>query len=612
MVSQLHQNGSYLSLFTFSLLFTLLKISNVENITLSHVTTSQKTGETNRVDFFSNETDLNPGDNLHQVVRLEKGDTLFFTCGSDAIFKNGTVERFPKNPLKYTLPSQGEYEGTKGLAHELPNHNIFRSDVDIISSYEDEHNGTRLRITYPSSAVIMAKRPDNFTLNYACKYQPHDDTKPASFKFLEVRFDGVYPMAYGCESSDSALFLNGIPQEDESISIKRQRRLCYIDPIPNMIIGIYCKPGDHLYPSRCFQEAVLDAQGFTTRFNKSYIDPDFPYQEFPERFRLIKLSHDFDKKAPISCSCVDRNGKMTKKLIIEKPKNAEVNIMNLVNRGIVSLNKPPYLLSYILSPGMHLTFLVNNSSIKLRNGEEAYGWISPKNAVQDIGMIADDGKLVEIPLSDAIGSKGFYVGRTELYNGVSYRFVYDDNGIVVLKKPDRVISYGWVMLDSRNNARTHLGLALAMYIVPTDPYTYGCGVDSADLFHKEGFLLSFEYDQVPVTKCKVNPYLSSPVGFYCPEGFVLEPPNCFSEMLHKDKEVVVPLSDFEPLARALEGRHIKVADFHTSTSNRDHIRYSSVELMCRCLDREGQVHASITLDLRKPRTRQLGNINKAF
>ncbi|GFE54948.1 hypothetical protein BaOVIS_023520 [Babesia ovis] len=449
----------------------------------------------------------------------------------------------------------------------------------------------------------MAKHPDNFILNYACKYQPKDITKPPIFKWLAVRFIGVYPMAYGCESSDKAMFINGIPQERESFAKKRERRLCYIEPKPRMIVGIYCKPGDKLNPPNCLQEHVLDKVLMPKKFNKKYLDSSFHYTEFPDRFRLVMLSPYYDGKTPLSCSCTDSNNVLTKRLIIQKKRKFEINVLELVRMNRVSLAKDVLPLSFSLEPGTKVKLLYNiNKAITLRDGSEILGWLFPKDPRTHVGVTADDRELIEIPLNDFIGRRRFNVERTDTFDGTAYTFNYNEDAIVVLKKPANDAIYQWYMKANTTTALPKIGLLLSLTIVPTDPYTYGCGPESRDLFNNDGIEVKKVYSNGYMTTCKINPYVRSPVGFYCPRGLRLQPPDCFTHMIYEEKLQIVPLSRYAPLARTVNGKNINVVDFHLPDNMKDKITYPNIQLICRCRDDMGYDHAIITLDLRDPST----------
>nr|ALR73007.1 hypothetical protein [Babesia bovis]ALR73027.1 hypothetical protein [Babesia bovis] len=525
---------------------------------------------------------------------------VVITCGNG---RDEDVEHtmYPSDPVsKMLLPPEGN-DFTSAVEKEVASYSLYRSSDLNFEVKKANDVPVSVKISRTVDTLIMAKDPENFSLNFACKYQSKDGSNAPVYKWVTIKFEAVYPMAYGCETGNNMLFKNSRPIVSNILNL--QIASCSFEIEPGMIFGIYCKAGERLDPGECFSDADLsDYKGAITPYIPKFAANTNPASTLSTRFRLFKV-HDgkLPNSVDLSCSCIGASGKTTRILYVNILENDVVIASNQTNNMKADLM--PTIKEVIMNmyPGNNITVkYVPDGEVFLSRGRKVTGQLRPTNpdttAFNGLPVESNPPTLIK----DFIGSRGVDITYTKVKDKMVYKVKCADDALLVLKSNTPFMFYNWKVNGVPGEVAVNGILKVGFNIMPTDPYTYGCGVDSADLFRDTGFQLRQEGRGRKVTHCKVNPYLSSPVGFYCPEGFVLEPPNCFSEMLHKDKEVVVPLSDFEPLARALEGRHIKVADFHTSTSNRDHIRYSSVELMCRCLDKEGRVRASITLNLQRP------------
>ncbi|GBE60777.1 hypothetical protein, conserved [Babesia ovata] len=533
-------------------------------------------------------------------VTLDQPHEVNFLCGqNDAAHFGGEFTLYPSDPMTKTLlPLEGD-DLEDAISKEVLLRNISRSTMLRIQTSNHRGPGSFVKVMYPVNALIMAKDPQNFSLNYACKYQPRDKRQPPFYRWLEVKFKYVYPMAYGCASGNDMLFKNSVFREDNYMN-RAKSSYCAISAEPNLLFGIYCKPGERLSPEDCVPEIKLyRMQGLLVRYELNDQDAAaIPGYDVPSRLKLFKISPAaMDKEFYVNCRCIGADG-YGKQLYLNNHVNVEMNPL-----ATLTARKEGFQTSFevmnVLRPGKRFEITVP------RNGWGNLGYLGrvksylhpedPKQYVQ-VGIRTQD---YPERMYKFIGAKNLSITQQDNPGKRTYTINYRKDAVVVLKSSIPFMHYRWEANGSHGPQPVKVSFKMDVPLMPTDPYTYGCGVDSLHLFHYEGFELH-QGDNADEVACRLNPHVVSPVGFYCPKGFKLEPADCFREMLHKESGRVVQLADYAPHARPLDGTYIRVLDFHVPQRMSHLVRYSNDELSCRCLDAQGNVRASITLDLRKP------------
>ncbi|CDR94043.1 hypothetical protein BBBOND_0103570 [Babesia bigemina] len=536
-------------------------------------------------------------------VTLGQPHEANIVCGNDdGTPLGGEFTLYPSDPMTKTLlPLEGD-DLEEAISKEVLLRNISRSTMLQIETSKHRGTGSFVKVKYPINALIMAKDPHNFSINYACKYQPHDKSQPPYYKWLEIKFKYVYPMAYGCESGNDMLFKNSVPYNGHINDVRIS--LCRLKPEPGMIFGIYCKPHEQVVPPNCFtddQIAELD-NAITPLLLPNLEVSDNPKYTVPARLKLFRISENgLNKDLKMTCQCKGFGGI-----------SAHLSLSYVVDEVVDSVS---YMGDKSLDPKFKIHFQMHtmepNHTYKILVPPE--GWfkvgelgsvgtrLAPKHPDINTFNASPMGPNHATKLTDVVGSKGFQL--TKKKNGKLREFTmnFPKDAPLVLKKEMPFIYYDWVLKRKSGRRPVDKNLRILYNIIPTDPFTYGCGVDSRDMFRKKGFELhqgKHEYETV----CKINPYVLSPVGFYCPKHYTLEPAGCFGEMLHTESGRVVNLADYAPHANPINSANIRVLDFHVPKSMRRRVKYSNDELSCRCLDPDGRVHASITLDLRQPMT----------
>ncbi|GIX63669.1 uncharacterized protein BcabD6B2_31040 [Babesia caballi] len=540
-------------------------------------------------------------DGKHQVitVTLYQGQDIKFGCISDDNAGNAaTLSLYPSDPRTRTLMPLDESDFESSIRREVLLRDISRS-TNLQIGYEKTGSGTGIvKVAYPKNALIMARDPENFSLNFACKYEPKDKSLEPIYRWVKVTFKHVYPLAYGCESGNSMLFKNSVPKMPWLP--QQVAHPCEIKPEPGMIFGIYCQPGEQLVPENCILPDALDNLfGVVRPYRLPYEEEaDYPDYTVSSRLKLFEVSAGhIRRRFSFSCACV-KDGHVTTEL---KASHLDemMDAMQYMSAKGISSNRN-YQELRLLVPGLYYSI---NLPFDDWHTVGELGLVrtkfAPKEPLIKVFNAPPFGHNKASKITDWIGSKGFVV--YEGYDDTTFTISlgYKKDAVVVLKKPLAFMYYDWILRRSKAYKTTvKSNLRIQYNIIPTDPYTYGCGVDSVDLFRSDHIKLDVLDDEVTV--CTVNPYVTSPVGFYCPKGYEMEPANCFTHMIHNDVGMIEPLSTYAPHARAIDSKHIHVVDFTAPEGLKHLVKYSYDRFSCACRDKQGRVRAVITLDLRSP------------
>ncbi|GBE60904.1 hypothetical protein, conserved [Babesia ovata] len=129
----------------------------------------------------------------------------------------------------------------------------------------------------------------------------------------------------------------------------------------------------------------------------------------------------------------------------------------------------------------------------------------------------------------------------------------------------------------------------------TDPYMQGCGVTYAsdELFKPETPPL-YDGDGKSQFGCKIDLQAAKEAAFYCPAPYVLDPPNCFSQV-SVDGEVR-NLSDLSKPLVASRSNHFVILSFDSSLVGPGETLHQTPPLECRCLTIKGVVLSTIQIE----------------
>ncbi|GBE62646.1 hypothetical protein, conserved [Babesia ovata] len=132
-------------------------------------------------------------------------------------------------------------------------------------------------------------------------------------------------------------------------------------------------------------------------------------------------------------------------------------------------------------------------------------------------------------------------------------------------------------------------------IETTDPYMQGCGVtyESTDLFKPETPKL---YDGVGQSQfgCKIDLQDAKEAAFYCPAPYVLDPPNCFGQVLVDGS--ITNLVDVSKSLRASRSNHFVILRFESSKLKLAETLRQTPPLECRCVTVKGIILSTIQIE----------------
>ncbi|GBE62130.1 hypothetical protein, conserved [Babesia ovata] len=128
----------------------------------------------------------------------------------------------------------------------------------------------------------------------------------------------------------------------------------------------------------------------------------------------------------------------------------------------------------------------------------------------------------------------------------------------------------------------------------TDPYMQGCGVTYAsdELFKPETPPL-YDGDGQSQFGCKIDLQAAKEAAFYCPAPYVLDPPNCFSQV-YVDGEVK-SMSELSKSLVASRSNHFVILRFDSSRVGQNETLRQTPPLECRCVTVKGVVLSTIQI-----------------
>ncbi|GBE58859.1 hypothetical protein, conserved [Babesia ovata] len=136
--------------------------------------------------------------------------------------------------------------------------------------------------------------------------------------------------------------------------------------------------------------------------------------------------------------------------------------------------------------------------------------------------------------------------------------------------------------------------AVEVKVETTDPYMQGCGVaySSVELFKPETPKL-YDADGQQIG-CKIDLHATRKAAFYCPAPYVLDPPNCFSQV-YVDGEVK-NVSDFSKSLVASRSNHFVNLRFNRLRVRPEETLRQTPPLECRCVTVKGAVLSTIQIE----------------
>ncbi|GBE58610.1 hypothetical protein, conserved [Babesia ovata] len=129
----------------------------------------------------------------------------------------------------------------------------------------------------------------------------------------------------------------------------------------------------------------------------------------------------------------------------------------------------------------------------------------------------------------------------------------------------------------------------------TDPYMQGCGFTqpSVELFKPETPQL-YDADGQPQFGCNIDLQAAKEAAFYCPAPYVLDPPNCFSQVYVEG--VVKNTGELSKSLVASQSNHFVILSFDSSLVGVGETLHQTPPLQCRCVTIKGVVLSTIQID----------------
>ncbi|CDR97246.1 hypothetical protein BBBOND_0311490 [Babesia bigemina] len=156
----------------------------------------------------------------------------------------------------------------------------------------------------------------------------------------------------------------------------------------------------------------------------------------------------------------------------------------------------------------------------------------------------------------------------------------DDDGQRNARRIESSQRYKWHVVD--------------IHVETTDPYMQGCGVtyESAGLFKPETPKI-YDADGREIG-CKIDIQAAKEAAFYCPVPYVLDPPNCFHQMLVNGS--VQNINDFSHSLVASHSNHFVLLYSFSKLSGHGEKLRQSPPLECRCVTVKGIVLSTIQIE----------------
>ncbi|CDR95591.1 hypothetical protein BBBOND_0207460 [Babesia bigemina] len=412
-------------------------------------------------------------------------------------------------------------------------------------------------------------------------------------------------------------------------------------------VGIHCGSEEELFPNNC------EATAYDLYSNKIVLFPGSVRNAtlFPIRgFQLFKVDFEQNESVSLACLCVDKRGYEISRMIMEsnqyiyrscdvkqeEPSNSwfPFRLIPWSEFQLLDQNRSsiPVLLNNVtkkfitLNVGTQLAITCAGSPGDLNvagNLDVNPMWL-PIDAEEfhyAVRLTLHGHELVRTLHRDVIGGTvdAFLVSQIHLLTDFYVQLVIDSRrgGIIISKHPDdtayvpltfvcgktpNISEISMVPRSRYNVTIPHGTLRLAPYtwhvvevnVETTDPYMQGCGVtyDSDELFKPATPQLYDSYRQE--IGCKIDIQSAKEAAFYCPAPYVLDPPDCFNQVLVEGE--VKNLSDISESLAASHSNHFVILKFHSGSIGPVETLRKTPPLECRCVTIKGIVLSTIHIE----------------
>ncbi|GBE61429.1 hypothetical protein, conserved [Babesia ovata] len=138
-------------------------------------------------------------------------------------------------------------------------------------------------------------------------------------------------------------------------------------------------------------------------------------------------------------------------------------------------------------------------------------------------------------------------------------------------------------------------LAVHVNVERTDLYMQGCGVTYAsdELFKPEALPI-YDSDGEHQSGCKIDIQAAKEAAFYCPAPYVLDPPNCFSEVSVEGE--VNNTGDLSMSLVSSHSNHFVILQFDDSLVGPGEKLRQTPTLECRCVTVKGAIFCIMSIE----------------
>ncbi|GBE59622.1 hypothetical protein, conserved [Babesia ovata] len=417
--------------------------------------------------------------------------------------------------------------------------------------------------------------------------------------------------------------------------------------------GINCRPDEQLLPGNCQSEGYdlssNKIKPLPESVNNASPYPIRGFQVFDFGVQKIPVSY--------ACICVDERGYETSRLILEHIHTATY-IYKVSLEAESGTLLPYVLLPWrdagVLDEGLapSKSFLLNNiskRSVKLPLGSTMsiscaldpdlqsfakYGMIpttwmpdNPEEFYYTIKDTPNGPELIREKYEHSIGTTpdGFRVEYNDSHLEIYQQLTIESHQGAILVSKDPLLNEnvpitfvcGRVLEPSDLSIITGDALAsgasalsnlqtigssaqytwhvVEVNVETTDPYMQGCGVTySSDALFKPETPQLYDGDGQPQFGCKIDLQAAKEAAFYCPAPYVLDPPNCFSQV-----SVGGAVKDINDISESLVSswsNHFVILSFDGSLVGPGETLRQTPPLECRCVTTKGIVLSTIQIE----------------
>ncbi|CDR96831.1 hypothetical protein BBBOND_0307350 [Babesia bigemina] len=412
--------------------------------------------------------------------------------------------------------------------------------------------------------------------------------------------------------------------------------------------GIRCAPDEELLPNNCEFSGYDLYSNTIMPFNRSVrsrVSHNIP------GFQVFDFDPNDRSALSYACSCVDKLGYEKSRLILEY--NLQDRYTYTLRREDASIPLLPTLIlpwdefrlagEWSTSPiSMTLNYKPERS-IKLEVGTTLFlsckldeglcddednckvrpAWLPTLPAFKYYAVKQTPGgpKLVVTRYKDVIaGTEGGFevlptVSKPTYYN---LRITSNRGAIIISKDPVLKHQVPMTFICGKQLDRSDFGLldtgiyspsipqstatsqrytwhAIEVNVETTDPYMQGCGVtyESDELFKPE---TPKRYDAHGKSNfgCKIDIHAAKEAAFYCPAPYVLDPPDCFNQVLVEGE--VKNLSDISKTLLASRSSHFVTLHSFSALMETGETLCHTPLLECRCVTVKGVVLSTIQIE----------------